>query len=317
MQVGKYIRNILHGNRVAKNTLGVQLEVTTRCNAHCLFCPRDKTVELQRRPVKNIDWPILVMIVKRLKQTKYPFDWISISGLGEPLIYPRITEAIQLIKKDFSHTLLRMNTNASLLKGEVAEGLIESGLDRLICSLNIVDKDEYRRNKRISSSEVTGNIISFLRDKGDRKPDVFIRVNAFDINLPHIKTAKGFWAQYLNSNDRFSMGRFSNWAGKIDRSKFVKHRLKTKRHLCKFLDNERALAINVDGELYPCCVAIAENKESALYLGNLKDNTIKELYESGNMLELVLRHSHGDYPIPCDACDSWGIQVENLKEFRK
>lgn len=293
--------------------LGIQLEVTTKCNSHCSFCPRDEVIKSGRRKIEDITLEAFSDTVQALKESRYEFDWISISGLGEPLLYPDLIEAIRIIKHNFPDTLLKMNTNALSL---IPRRLIDSGLDRLVCSLNVAYRGDFEEFKRINYDKVETNIRYFLASKGNHAPETLIRVNAFDINLPHIKKTREYWKKYLNENDHFAMGRFSNWAGKIDRHKFVAHDVTEARHVCKFLDNERAIAINLDGSVFPCCVAIAETSESPLYLGNIHRNSLKEIYESPKMRHLIETHQIGEYIGPCKNCDSWGVQVENLSEFR-
>lgn len=297
-------------------TLRIQLEVSTRCNSNCLFCPRAEVIESGKRREADIEWQTLERIVESLSEFNRRFKWISISGLGEPLIYPRLVDAIKLIKSRFRKVPLKTNTNALLLRGQLAERIIGSGLDRLICSLNLADEEPYGRYKNLDFNVVRDNIIDFLRAKGNRRPAVYIRVNAFDVNRQYIREARRFWKRHLNRVDRFSLGRFSNWAGKIRRESFVKHAIATPRHPCKFLHEQKVITISLEGYVFPCCVAIAENSESFLCLGNVKEESIEELYYSKRMETLRSYHKKGRYPPPCNECDSWGPQVENLDEFR-
>lgn len=298
-------------------SFGVQLEVTTKCNSKCAFCPREGIIKSGKRPIADIKIKTFEKILDRLVESGYQFDWISISGLGEPLMYDFIFTAIREVRKRFPYTFFKMNTNALLVKNNNVKALIDCGLDRLVCSLNAADKQTFEDYKHIDYDKVEKNIIKFLHDKGSRKPDTYIRVNAFDSNILLMQEARNHWKPYLNCNDRFSPGRFSNWAGKIDRHKFVSHDLTTERTICKFLDNERVVAINLDGAVFPCCVAIAENGDSQLYLGNILNTPLRELYESARMEYLQLDHIRGSYPRPCKECDSWGKQVENLDKFLK
>lgn len=294
----------------------VQLEPTTYCNSHCLFCPRDAVIESGVRSATNIDWDFLKLTLDRMAESPYDFEWISLSGLGEPLLYPRIVEMIRLIKHTFPAVHLKMNTNAAVLRDGLANALVESGLDQLICSLNTADGDTFERYKGLSYDSVRDNILSFLRDKREHKPAVFIRINAFDNNLSHIAEANRFWLRRLNRNDRFSLGRFSNWAGKIERGEFVEHKLTGERYPCKYLDGRNLVAITLDGDVFPCCSAVAESRDSALFLGNIAEDKLESIYQSEKMAGLLEQHRAGGYPAPCDKCDTWGEQVENIDEFR-
>ena len=285
----------------------VQLEVTTRCNAKCRFCPRAELVAAGKRQLADIDinfFREIVSAVDHLKRALNVSLLVSISGLGEPLLYPHILEAIQAVGSLGPKTQLRLNTNCLNLKGALAEKLVNSGVTYLLCSLSLATPELYEQQKQSPDFQrVKGNILSFLQRKGNRPPSVRLRLNQFDVNLPHLKAASRFWRQHLNQNDKLDPGFFSNWAGKISRADYVKKGLGPRKP-CKYLWNH--LTINLHGDVFVCCIGISETRQSALYLGNIrKGSTLLQLYNSRRLKRLRAAHRARKYPSPCDVCDSW------------
>jgi MoaA/NifB/PqqE/SkfB family radical SAM enzyme len=84
----------------------VDIELTSRCNAKCSFCPRDKT------PHQGlIDEPTFTAALSRAVQyrdallefqkvrpgyfvTSRDTIWVSFCGMGEPLLHPRVVEYV-------------------------------------------------------------------------------------------------------------------------------------------------------------------------------------------------------------------------------
>lgn len=282
----------------------VVIEVTTRCNADCSFCPRSKIIRSGKRSIADLEDKTLEKVVKDLAEFR-DLELVWLSGLGEPLLYPNLFDAVDLIRKKLSPTVeLRVITNCLLLKGKLAEKIIDSGIDSLVCSLNLANEKLYEKFRRSPDfNTIKKNIIEFLLMKGNQKPAVLLRINEFDVNKPYLAEARSFWSRYLNRNDSFSLGGFSNWAGKIVRESFVSKPIPSPRRPCSFLWN--FLTINLEGYVFPCCVALSENSESFLCLGNVREKSACELYNSEKLKTLRSLHRKGEYPFPCDLCDSW------------
>lgn len=290
----------------AESLIKVQLEVTTKCNSNCSYCPRDQVIRSGKRQVKDVGISFFEKIVENLLELRRKEQkqlQVSISGLGEPLLYKNLIEAINIIRRLLGRIHIRVNSNSHYLKGETADKLI-TRIDSLTCSLNMATEElykEYRHNLDYQTAKQ--NIIDFLRKKGNRRPSVRLRINAFDVNKPHMGKVRRFWSKHLNPIDMISLGGFSNWAGKIDREKFVKRKLPP-RKICHYLWGH--VTVNLDGEVFPCCMGASENSESNLYLGNIKNQPLTELYNGEKHRHLRVLHRKKEYPPPCDVCDSWG-----------
>ena len=72
----------------------LQIEPTNRCNLKCIMCPHgcNKISEY-----KDLSFPLLKKIIEDIYDYKY-LKGVHIQGLGEPLLYPDLLNAIEFCK---------------------------------------------------------------------------------------------------------------------------------------------------------------------------------------------------------------------------
>ncbi len=105
----------------------LQVEITTFCNAACLYCPR--TVYGSRWQNRHIDPAVFEKIGPALKRT----GLAHLQGWGEPLLHPDFFRLVGLAKK--SGCLVGTTTNGILMDDEKARQIAASGLDLISFSL--------------------------------------------------------------------------------------------------------------------------------------------------------------------------------------
>ncbi len=119
-------------------SLGIDVVPFKTCTYDCIYCQlgrtTNKTTELKEYfPVEDI----ISDTREKLKEIPHP-DYITISGLGEPMLYSRIGEIIRGIK-DVTNIPVAVLTNGSLFFLEnVRDSVIEA--DLIIPSLDAGDK---------------------------------------------------------------------------------------------------------------------------------------------------------------------------------
>src|SRR3990167_9309276 len=100
------------------------LETTAQCNLSCSYCPREKVSA-------HMDFNLFKAIID--EASRYGNRSFSLHLFGEPLLYPRIFEAISYVKRSRrGHTVL-LTTNGTLLNQKVEE-LIAAGPDQVLWS---------------------------------------------------------------------------------------------------------------------------------------------------------------------------------------
>src|SRR5882672_1862082 len=115
------------------------IEPTLFCNLRCPACPTG--LQLGLRPSATIKWDLFKSAIDELGDyvfSLYMYNW------GEPLLHRQTPEMIQYAKtKDMN---IVMSTNLSLkLSDEYIERLVQSGLDRLVVSLDGTTAETYSK----------------------------------------------------------------------------------------------------------------------------------------------------------------------------
>ena len=110
----------------------VVIELTNVCNLDCPMCPR----KMFDRPNEHMDFEVYKKIVDRLEGV----EEIALIGYGEPLLYPKLIEAIEYGKRlDYKVTLV---TNGfPLTDKKVFDDLLHSNLDEIRFSIDAVNHE--------------------------------------------------------------------------------------------------------------------------------------------------------------------------------
>ncbi len=105
----------------------IQVEVTSRCNASCSYCPRT----VYRSKWENRDLPF--EIFERLAPVFRTARMVHLQGWGEPLLHRQFFEMIACAKH--AGCMVSTTTNGVLLDHQMIGRLIESGIDHVAFSL--------------------------------------------------------------------------------------------------------------------------------------------------------------------------------------
>ena len=130
-KVTHYFRK-LSGSLEVAHPSTIMLEVTNHCNLHCITCPReyDYGKEMDKGDMN-------IALLKRLVDEAYPYiDSIGLTGMGEPLLYPHLPEALEYIKSKNRGILTNISTNATLPRAPEIIDAIKTNLDTIQISID-------------------------------------------------------------------------------------------------------------------------------------------------------------------------------------
>lgn len=118
----------------------MQIEVTTRCNASCNYCPR--TTYRNSWDNRDLSFENFKALLPVIADTKM----VHLQGWGEPFLHPHLFEMIVLAKK--TGCKVGTTTNGMLLNRRRIEQLVKSGIDHVAFSLTgIGEKNDMARHK--------------------------------------------------------------------------------------------------------------------------------------------------------------------------
>jgi MoaA/NifB/PqqE/SkfB family radical SAM enzyme len=145
----------------------IQVEITTRCNASCGYCPRT---------IYGEHWSGGDLSTDRFRALE-PFfattRLVHLQGWGEPLLHRDFFDLIGLVKK--AGCRVSTATNGMLLDRETAHRLVASGIDDVAFSLAGIGakNDEIRRGTKFEAIlQAIGWIQSAKRDLRSETPAV-------------------------------------------------------------------------------------------------------------------------------------------------
>ena len=208
---------------------------------------------------------------------------------GEPYLHPQFLELVRYATDRNIYTAT--STNAHYLTDTNARKTVESGLDRLIISIDGTTQDVYEQyrvgGKLEKVLEGTRNIIKWKRALKSRTPHVVfqflvVRPNEHQIaevkqlarelgvDEVGLKTAQIY--DYKQGNDLIpTLDRYSRYAPQTDGTYQIKNGFGD--HCWKMW---HSCVITWDGLVVPCCF----DKDAHHRMGDLQQQTFRELWQS-------------------------------------
>lgn len=282
------------------------IELTDRCNLACSYCP-NSIASIQKNS-GNMDFDLFKKIINKINIEKIKFNNITLVGLGEPLLYKQLIEAIDYIKSNLPGTPVWITTNGILLNETIAVSLIQSKLDCLTVSINSSSREDYLRlNGTDHYDTVVENTLKFLELLGssDSKMRFLIKILGEPANSKeNINNFKEFWSNRLGKNGEIIEGQYIDWAGVIN-NETTRKIVHTKRdddpYPCYMIGKE--WIIKKEGICVPCCMTLVG--ETNLNIGNINGQSFREIFINGKIIKKIKRmNKTGDLfkLSPCDKC---------------
>jgi MoaA/NifB/PqqE/SkfB family radical SAM enzyme len=150
-------------------TSWTQVEVTTRCNAACIYCPR--TAYRDTWHDRSVSVAAFRRLLPALKKTRL----VHLQGWGEPFLHPDFFTLTALAKE--AGCRVSTTTNGMLLNAEKLRQVMESGLDLIAFSLTGLEERHDRCRPGTSFRQVLSAIHTLNRLKareGRATPQIHI-----------------------------------------------------------------------------------------------------------------------------------------------
>lgn len=242
---------------VTEYPMHIDVEVSRVCSLKCPFCARKVLTPDNLKGY--FDFELYKKTFKNGSPKAIKFNW-----LGEPLHHPKLSQFIKLAKHNgVLETLI--NTNGMLLTKSKASEIIESGLDRIIFSIDTINSKKYRKMRVGGRLEyVVANIQQLITFKdGFDTYHPIIRVQKIDFEDTREEPFKEFWE---------NIG--------VDEVSFISYKQKDKTKTdykpkpCA--QPFQRLLIDVEGNMHLCC----GDYEDQYIVGNLKENSVYNAWHS-------------------------------------
>ena len=168
-------------------TAWIQVEVTTRCNAACVYCPR--TAYRDTWQDRSISPAAFRRLLPALRKTRL----VHLQGWGEPFLHPDFFSLTALAKT--AGCRVSTTTNGTLLDNEKLRQVVASGLDLIAFSLTGLEEGHDRARPGTSFRQVLGAIQTLNRLKaaaGSATPQIHIAYLLLKSGLPDLEKLPQF-----------------------------------------------------------------------------------------------------------------------------
>jgi radical SAM protein with 4Fe4S-binding SPASM domain len=268
---------------VDKVPLQIDLFAVDVCNLRCPMCPRQDFI-----PGKGyMDFNLIKQILDQA--TEFGLYAFNFAGLGEPTMFKRLFEIIKYAK-DKGVVDVNMHTNGSPLGHDFNRQLIESGLDRLIISLNSTDKEVYEKIMVGANFEKVYAAVENLIKQRNEHPNTRLHIKANFIDMEedgHSEKDKfiAYWGSKVN---RIGVLRYLD-CQEDERLHFKNNYQQDEQFCCPEL--WRRLTILSDGTATLC----PRDMKKKYVIGNVHEQTISEIWTGSKMQHIRDTHRQGKF----------------------
>jgi radical SAM protein with 4Fe4S-binding SPASM domain len=265
--------------------ISVSFEPTTSCNLRCPECPSG--LRAFSRPTGMLKKDFFHETIDQLsKELMYLVFYFQ----GEPYLNPDFLDMVAYATSQKIYTAT--STNAHYLNDKNARRTVESGLDRLIISIDGTTQETYQQY-RVGGQlhkvlEGAANVVKWKKELKSKTPFIIfqflvVRHNEHQIETIHelakktgvdqvrLKTAQVY--DYENDPNQLipTIGKYSRY--KKNREGKMAFKGNNANHCWRLWHDP---VITWDGAVVPCCF----DKDAQHKLGNLREQSFKELWQN-------------------------------------
>jgi len=294
--------------------ISISFEPTTSCNLRCPECPSGLRAFTRPTGMLHSDF-----FSKTIQEIHKDLLYLIFYFQGEPYLNPEFLQMVRFAHEKGIYTAT--STNAHYLTDEKARETVESGLDRLIISIDGTTQEVYEQY-RVGGQlhkvlEGARKIVYWKKKLKSRTPFIFFQFlvvkpnehqleevkklgKEIGVDQVRFKTAQVY--DYTNDPHQLipSIGKYSRYKKDANGNMQVKSGLHNR---CWKLWH--ANVITWDGLVVPCCF----DKDAIHRLGNLQTQSFREIWNSKSYFDFRNQLMNGRKNIDICANCSEGLKV--------
>ena len=283
--------------------LTVAIEPGNYCNLNCITCTNNQI----KRKRGNMNVLLYKKIIDEIAEEN-PYTRIWLDYYGEPLLQKfKLYYFIDYAKKKGIKNIC-INTNGTLLDEEMAEMLLDSGIDFISIDCDGFSAEVYEKIRVNAKRDVVYKNIEYLLErkkfyqnkKGIDVPIIEVKVMEMQENKHEIQKIMDYWRM---KGAWTTKRRLISWGGVL---KDLEPDADINRVACA--NGIGILAITWDGLVTNCVMDV----DAEYTCGDVNVQSIKEIWQKRNE-DLVRKHFEHDWdnlPEICKNCNDWKIAGE-------
>ncbi|MBL7779185.1 MAG: SPASM domain-containing protein [Chitinophagales bacterium] len=262
----------------------ISVEPTTSCNLGCPECPSG--LKSFTRPTGNLE---LSLYKKLVDETHRHLLYMYFYFQGEPYLHPQFLEMVKYASDKKIYTVT--STNAHFLTERKARETVQSGLSRILISIDGTTQDTYEQY-RIGGTlekviEGTKNLIAAKRELKSSTPHIVfqflvvkpnehqteeVKKLAAELGVDEVKFKTAQIYDYKNGHELIpTVAEYSRYKKAADGTYQIKNELKNQ---CWKMWHSNV--VTWDGKVVPCCF----DKDAQHQMGHISTNSISEIWHN-------------------------------------
>lgn len=244
--------------------------------------------------------------------------YVSLTPIvGEPFVDRYLFERLDDLNRRPEIKGFYFYTNAILMKPEVSEKLLKySEKLNIYVSWGGFDRETYKAIMGVDRFDIVSrNIEAFVEAKSNLGSSTVLTIA---LRCPPTKWHGDLWEKFNQwkkekiINIQF-INAYDSWAGKVKDEELKQVGLEPvikpyKRGACELLYMKPIILANSKVNACAC-----RDVEAELIVGDLKEETLPEIWAGKEIEELINRQESGDFPNVCKRC-TWYVSVYNYRK---
>ncbi|MCB2221881.1 MAG: SPASM domain-containing protein [Bacteroidetes bacterium] len=284
VQLSYYLTNLLKKPVLWGKPFSISIEPTTSCNLRCPECPSGL-----RQFSRNTGMLTFDLYQKIVNEIGNKLMYMILYFQGEPYLNPSFFDIVKDAGRRKIYTAT--STNAHFLNDENARKTVESGLDRIIVSLDGIGQETYAayrvggRYQRVLDG--IENLVKWKKQLKSKTPHIILQFIVFRTNEHQIEDVKSLSKklgvdelqlktaqvyEYKHGNPLIPVNnKYSRYRQKNDGTWEIKNDFKNKCYRMSV-----SCVITWDGLVVPCCF----DKDAIHQMGDLKTHSFDDVWKS-------------------------------------
>ncbi len=262
----------------------VAIEPTTACNLRCPECPSG--LRAFTRKTGNLAPDFFRKVMGEIgKDINYLIFYFQ----GEPYINPDFLDMVQFASAKGVYTIT--STNGHFLSEKNAKATIESGLDRIVISIDGTTQEVYEQYRKTGTLamvlEGAKNIVHWKKELKSKTPHIVFQYLVVQPNEHQIEDAKKLADEIGVDEIKFKTAQIYDYKNgnplipTIDKYSRYRKNKSGQFELKNDLSNHcwrlwHSPVITWNGLVVPCCF----DKDATHQLGDLRDTAFKEVWQN-------------------------------------
>jgi radical SAM protein with 4Fe4S-binding SPASM domain len=280
--------------RASDFPLELSIETINLCNARCTICSHP---DMQRKKGKMPE----AMVYSLIDQAAGRVARLFLSGFGEPLLDNRLRDFIKYAQ-DKGIDNISIVTNGYLLKPELAESLIDAGLNEIIISIDGFTRETYEQIRLgLKFDTLIENIRGLSSLANRRRTDISISCVELVHNRNEKKQARTLFGGVVDS---IYFRQAQGWTRRYGQelAGYTPH-FELNKIPCRYLWD--SATVYIDGTVPTCCLDYeAEGK-----MGNVNHTRLEDIWRGIEYAMYRKSHIEGlkNELSPCNKCGYYSV----------